>query len=82
MKIKRFKLNALSEQCLKEKEMNAILGGIKYCTCSCFWENNTGSSSADNRNANYALGYESAQGCNQYMYSDNCHLPYDPRATA
>lgn len=85
MKIKRFKLNALSAEGLRQKEMNAIVGGTRVCTCSCYWEGNGGSPSIDNKNANYALGDyggESYYGCNQYMKADCGHIPYDPYATA
>ena len=70
MKYKRFKLNAISAEGLKQKEMNAIVGGTRICTCSCYWADKGGSSSVDNQNANFALGDkggESTQGCNQYL---------------
>ncbi len=85
MRIKRFKLNVLSYEQLRQKEMSTIVGGVRACTCSCYWENQTGSSSADNKNANYALGDyggESIHGCNQYLTSDSAHLPYIPDAKA
>lgn len=85
MKIKRFKLNALSVEGLRQKEMNAIVGGYRICTCSCYWENKGGSSSSNNKNANYALGDiggVSYMGCNQYMIADAPHLPYDSVAKA
>lgn len=56
MKIKRIKLNALSAEGLRQKEMNAIVGGTRICSCSCYYANSGGSSSSDNKNANYALG--------------------------
>lgn len=63
MKIKRFKLNALSAEGLRQKEMNAIVGG-NSCDCSCAYEGNGGSSTSDNMNANYKYGYESNNTCN------------------
>ena len=38
MKLKKLKLNALSEAVLKDKEMNALKGGDSCCTCSCYYE--------------------------------------------
>ena len=64
MKIKRFKLNALSAEGLRQKEMNAIMGGTRMCSCSCYWANQGGSSSDDNKSANYNLEVMVA---NQYM---------------
>lgn len=69
MKIKRFKLNALCSEGLRQKEMNAIVGGEdKSCTCSCYWYGRGGSSSGTNMNANHEFGGYSSQGCNQYSY--------------
>jgi len=45
MKILRITLNALSAESLRQKEMDAIIGG-KSCGCSCYWENQGGSSVA------------------------------------
>ena len=69
--MKKLKLTALSENIMKDKEMKAIVGGVLCCTCSCYWENNTGSSTDDNRDANFILGTESEHGCNQYIYCEN-----------
>ena len=50
----KLKLNALSKQQLKNRELSQIKGG--GCTCSCYYANSGGSSSDDNSNANYGLG--------------------------
>ena len=79
MKIKRFKLNALSAEGLRQKEMNAIMGGTRTCSCSCYWANQGGSSLDDNKSANYNLGDtggSSIHGCNQYFDADTAHLDY------
>jgi len=73
MKIKRFKLNALSVDGLRKKEMNAIVGG-NTCGCSCAYAGNGGSSASDNKNANYALDTTSTYGCNQMLKDDYCDL--------
>ena len=52
MKIKRFKLNVLSQEELQEKEMNAIIGG-NSCGCACSFAGQGGSSTNDNASANY-----------------------------
>lgn len=70
MKFKRFKLNAISAEGLKQKEMNAIVGG-KACGCSCYYANTGGSSSYCNSGANYSKGYTSTTGCNDYLTTDN-----------
>ena len=70
MKIKRFKLNALSAEGLRQKEMNSIVGG-KSCGCSCYYANTGGSSSNCNSGANYAAGIgHSPVGCNDYITVD------------
>lgn len=70
MKLKKLKLNALSEAGLKDKEMSALKGGT-CCTCSCYWEGTPGgSSSLDNSGANFTFGGESIKGCNEYVYCD------------
>lgn len=84
MKIKRFKLNVLSAEKLRQKEMNAIVGG-RACGCSCYYANSGGSSSTDNMNANYAVGdygINSTQGCNQYFKADTVYIPYIPGVKA
>ena len=42
MKLKKLKLNALSEAGLKDKEMNALKGGYLGCRCSCYWADRSG----------------------------------------
>lgn len=79
MKIKRFKLNALCSEGLRQKEMNAIVGG-NSCSCSCYWEYKGGSSIDDNQMANYNHNYESKHGCNQFTYSDEMGENYWPEA--
>jgi natural product precursor len=64
-KLKKLKLNALNEQDLAEKQMNALRGGTT-CFCSCYWAGNGGSSVESNKNANYGYGIYSQHGCNQY----------------
>lgn len=69
MKIKRFKLNALSAESLRQKEMNAIVGG-NSCGCSCAYADRGGSSTSANRDANYAYDTTSTYGCNQVTKED------------
>lgn len=70
MKFKRFKLNVLSAEGLRQKELNAIVGG-KRCTCSCYWNSGQGGSpDGTNTYANYGIGAISEHGCNQYIYDD------------
>lgn len=69
MKIKRFKLNALSAEGLRQKEMNAIVGG-NTCGCSCAYEGQGGSSTNANMQANYGISITSTYGCNQITYND------------
>ena len=72
MKLKRFKLNAISAEGLLQKEMNAIVGG-KDCTCSCYWYGQGGSPDGANSYANYGIGPNggySTQGCNQALTTD------------
>lgn len=64
--MQKLKLTTLSEAIVKAKESNAIRGG-NFCQCSCYWEGTKGGSSTDdNRSANYDLGTTSEHGCNQY----------------
>ncbi|WP_082231322.1 TIGR04149 family rSAM-modified RiPP [Segatella buccae] len=69
MKIKRFKLNALSAEGLRQKEMNAIIGG-NSCGCSCAYANSGGSSTSANMSANYGYDTSSSYGCNQVTKDD------------
>lgn len=73
MKIKRFKLNALSAEGLRQKEMNAIVGG-NSCGCSCAYEGQGGSTTSANMYANYDLNTQSTYGCNQVMKDDEYGL--------
>lgn len=69
MKIKRFKLNALSKESLRQKEMSAIVGG-NSCGCSCAYANQGGSSTSSNNEANYSYDTTSSYGCNQVTKDD------------
>jgi natural product precursor len=84
-KLSKLKLNALNEQDLAEKQMNALRGG-RYCACSCLYANSGGSSINANMNANYNTGDNgiiSNGGCNchimyDYWYIPTVPLPYNP----
>lgn len=68
MKIKKFKLNALSSEILHQKEMSAIVGG-DTCGCGCLFAGKPGGSgTADNQNANFKGGYFSE--LNYYVCDD------------
>lgn len=68
MKIKRLKLNALSAEGLRQKEMNAIIGG-DTCGCGCLFAGQPeGSSTKDNQSANFQKGYFSEY--NYYICDD------------
>ena len=70
-KTKNLRLNLMSANKLKNKYMDALLGGNGICTCSCYWEENGGSSTNDNGAANYKLGSGySLEGCNYYYVYD------------
>lgn len=60
MKLNKLKLNEISKNNLTQKEMKMVKGGDpvvgRSCSCSCYWEGNTGSSTEDNCQANYAIG--------------------------
>lgn len=68
MRLNRIKLNALSESCLQDKEMNAIVGGHETCRCSCTYADQGGSSESNNMMANAADLLYSTTGCNQVEY--------------
>lgn len=72
-KIKKLKLNTLSENLLTQKQMNELKGGDWICTCSCLYENQGGSSSGDNSYANYDTADQnrSVGGSNCYGYGCN-----------
>ena len=45
---------------IKTKEMLSIVGGVGIdCSCSCYYQDQGGSSTGDNKMANYAYGYDS-----------------------
>ena len=79
MKLKRFKLNALSAEELRQKEMDALIGG-NSCSCSCYWRKKGGSSLNANNMANYQSNYSSTHGCNQFTYDDDNGENYWPEA--
>ena len=60
------------EKIKKEKEMAAIAGGDrKVCQCSCYYDDQEGgSSTADNANANYEGDKDSAKGCTRVVKTD------------
>ena len=60
MKIKRFKLTSMVSAVINSKEMVSLIGGTGTdCSCSCYYENQGGASTNDNKMANYAHGYDS-----------------------
>lgn len=60
MKIKRFKLTSMTSAAIKAKEMSSLFGGSgTECSCSCYYQDQGGSSTNDNKMANYAYGYDS-----------------------
>lgn len=66
------KLNQLRGENLSDHEMSFLIGGEPYdspCSCSCYWEDNGGSSTADNAETNARDGYSSNEGCNQYVFT-------------
>ena len=73
MEKKKIKLNLLSVNNLRAKQMNDLIGGSPSCSCSCYYQGGGGGSSTeDNGNANYYIGENggySLQGCNQYYVS-------------
>ena len=67
MKLKKLKLNELSNSDLNEREMVRILGGGEpgCCQCGCNYEGQPGgSSTSSNDSANDAYGYTSDPGTN------------------
>jgi natural product precursor len=60
MIMKKVKLNALENQSLNNKEMNAVRGGADCC-CACAYANQGGSSTNDNGCANGKEGLKSPQ---------------------
>lgn len=71
MKLTKIKLNNLSKNSLDNREMKELKGG-RSCSCSCYYANAGGSSTNDNRYANYNLGDgggKSINGDNYYTIS-------------
>ena len=80
--IKRFRLNSLSADELKQKEMDAIRGGYSDsdCGCGCIYQDSNGSNIYDNGNANKDYGYSSSY--NSIVYtSDGWNHPETPTGT-
>lgn len=51
MKIKRFKLTSMASAVINSKEMVSLIGGAGTdCSCSCYYENQGGASTNDNKN--------------------------------
>lgn len=72
MKIKRFKLTSMTSAVIKSKEMSSLIGGAgTECSCACYYQDQGGSSTEDNKMANYAYGYDSTHrnGCVTAGYS-------------
>jgi len=71
MKIKRINLAAISEERVDRLEMDITIGG-KECSCACHYEDKGGSSTQDNKMANYASGYYSTgtDSCGQHGFDD------------
>jgi len=69
--LNKIKLNNLSAENLSEKQMKEIRGGggLVTCTCSCYWEDQNGSSADNNCKANTinngTEGGHSSEGDNQ-----------------
>lgn len=84
-KLLKLKLNQLRDSNLSNNEMRSLLGGGDYdspCTCSCYWEGNGGSATADNAETNARTGYSSSQGCNQYQFTPGDGWEYCDVCTA
>lgn len=58
MKLKKIKLNFLSDVDLQDREMNTLKGGDRVCGCGCPYENNGGSTTFYNGTANVKIGDE------------------------
>lgn len=73
-KLSLLKLNKLGEAQLLEREMNRLRGGgVRNCGCGCHYEDNYGSSTRDNIDANAAKGPGGAvsYGGSKYCYQSN-----------
>lgn len=60
-KIEKLKLNQLSKEELKKRELNQIRGG-SCCKCCCGYQWEGDSSTGDNYSANLAAGHTSSYG--------------------
>ncbi len=72
MKIKRFKLSDLSANEIRQKEMNAIIGG-SYCGCGCQYYANEmfgTNNSCDIASSNYKDGLMSDNVCDLIVIND------------
>lgn len=78
MKIRRLKLASITLASIKAKEMDAIIGGATDCTCSCYYQNLGGSSTGDNKMANYAYGYSSTKSDSCVIYGYNSEHGDEP----
>ena len=81
MKLKKLKLNELSNTDLNEREMVRILGGGEpgCCQCGCNYEGQPGgSSSSSNDSANDAQGYTSDPGALPCCDPDYYEPPQSP----
>ncbi len=56
-KLRKLKLNQLSETLLNEQEMKVLVGGGTACNCTCWAAGQGGSQSPANDSANSAEGY-------------------------
>lgn len=66
------KLISLINQRISNKEMDIIHGGsYKSCECACVYENQGGTSTADNAAANYEQNITSPKGCNRVQKTDD-----------
>ena len=65
MELKKIKLNKLSDNALAQRQLQGIKGGgngVHVCGCGCCYAGAGGSSSHDNREANFSQGHFSP-GC-------------------
>lgn len=55
--LKKIKLNGLNDAELRDREMDALNGGVRVCGCGCKYAGDKGGSSIEsNGNANYKIG--------------------------
>lgn len=62
-KLERLKLNQLSREELKKRELNQLKGGTGEC-CGCYYQFENGAGTAENYSANIAQGYSKSYGGN------------------